>query len=415
MESSNSKNSSISQNSSSVSQNSKLGIFFSLYVAQSIPMSFFSTVIPVLMRQENFSMTAIALLQLIKIPWLIKFLWSPLIDRYTTNLGSYKRWIFSSELCYAVLIFAVSLLDIKTDMVLVAVLILLSFIASATQDIATDALAIRSFSSGNKSMVNSMQSMGSFAGTLVGSGVLLLIYKRVGWDIVLPALALFVILAIIPLTRYKDVGKATLAPKKTKAKATDIFSFFKQKNIGKQIIYLFLVYSGFMGILSSLKPYMVDLNYSIEQIGLISGVIGTACGFGASYWGGKIVKRQGGYKSRVMFAAMGLVTALYFFAFSLFKDCGHALYLGVAMLWATYALSTVVVYTTAMEISREGREGTDFTLQIVITHLSSMILAIASGKVIDIFGVSTLFFAEVILGVVTLIFTIFAFKNREDE
>ena len=81
-----------------------LGTFFCLYIAQTIPMSFFSTVIPVMMRQENFSLSAIGLLQLIKLPWILKFLWSPMVDRHARTTGDYKRWIFSSELIYAVLI-----------------------------------------------------------------------------------------------------------------------------------------------------------------------------------------------------------------------------------------------------------------------------------------------------------------------
>ena len=78
-----------------------LTTFFFLYIAQSIPMSFFSTVIPVMMRQENFTLSAIGMLQLIKLPWILKFIWSPLVDRYTTTTIQYKRWIFSSELIYA--------------------------------------------------------------------------------------------------------------------------------------------------------------------------------------------------------------------------------------------------------------------------------------------------------------------------
>ena len=42
-----------------------LSTFFCLYIAQNLPMSFFSTVIPVMMRQEAFSLTAIGMLQLI--------------------------------------------------------------------------------------------------------------------------------------------------------------------------------------------------------------------------------------------------------------------------------------------------------------------------------------------------------------
>lgn len=49
-------------------------------------------------------------------------------------------------------------------------LILMAFLMSATQDIATDALAARSFHASDRGLINSMQSMGSFAGSMVGSG-----------------------------------------------------------------------------------------------------------------------------------------------------------------------------------------------------------------------------------------------------
>ena len=141
-----------------------LATFFCLYIAQTIPMSFFSTVIPVMMRQEDFSLSAIGLLQLIKLPWILKFLWSPMVDRHAVTTGDYKRWIFSSELIYAGLIFAVAFLDFHTDFYTIVALIIISFVASATQDIATDALAVLAFSRKDKSLANSMQSMGSFGG-----------------------------------------------------------------------------------------------------------------------------------------------------------------------------------------------------------------------------------------------------------
>jgi hypothetical protein len=145
-----------------------LGTYLSLYIAQTIPMSFFSTVLPVIMRQENFSLASIGLLQLIKLPWIFKFLWSPLVDRNCVTTKDYKRWIFSSELIYAALIFIVAFLDFKTDFYVILVLVIFSF-RFATQDIATDALAVLSFNHRDKSLVNSMQSVGSFGGAMVGA------------------------------------------------------------------------------------------------------------------------------------------------------------------------------------------------------------------------------------------------------
>jgi len=54
-----------------------------------------------------------------------------------------------------------------------------------------------------------------------------------------------------------------------------------------------------------------------------------------------------------------------------------------------------------MDRVRCGYEGTDFTLQIVITHLSSLIFAVLSGQLAGKFGYSGLFAIEAVLSVVT--------------
>ncbi len=389
----------------------KLSTFLSLYVAQSIPMSFFSTVIPVLMRQESFSLTAIGAVQLIKLPWLLKFLWSPFVDRHTSSLNSYRRWIISSELCYAAIILTISMLELKHNMPLIFGLTLASFIASATQDIATDALAVRSFSRKDKSLVNSMQSMGSFAGTLVGSGVLLLLFKQMGWNVILPYLALFVLIALLPLWFLKpeDVRSGVSRPKATRY---DLILFFRQKNIWKQIGFLFLCYSGLIGILAMLRPYMVDKGYTIQEIGFISGIIGPLTGFCCSFLGGIIVRKLGRYRSRIAFASMVFLSASYFFFFSHNNFTTFALYAGIALIWGSYSMSTVIVYTTAMDYVRPGREGTDFTLQTVLTHLSSMLLAVGSGRVADALGYSGLFLFEMLLAAGAVIYSIVMFKRK---
>ncbi len=390
----------------------KLVTFLCLYIAQSIPMSFFSTVIPVMMRQENFSLSAIGLLQLIKLPWIIKFFWSPLVDRNCMTVSHYKRWIFSSELIYAVLIFSVAFLDFKENFSTILILVIISFVASATQDIATDALAVLSFSRKDKSLINSMQSMGSFAGAMIGGGVLLLLFKQIGWNSLLPCLAIFVIVALVPLFFNKDIAIKEKSQAQ-KAKKTDFYYFFTQKGIWKQIIFLFLYYSGLIGTLAMLKPYMVDLGYNIKEIGVMSGLAGTFIAFLSSFGGGFIIRRIGRYRARILFAVAILLATFYFLGLSYVTPTTLLLYVGIFLLWGSYGMATIIVYTTAMDCVREGREGTDFTIQTVITHLSSMCIAIASGKIADLTGYHGLFLFEVILATVSLIYIIFVFKKKQ--
>lgn len=388
-----------------------LPMFFCLYIAQSIPSSFFATALQVMMREANYSLATIGLLQLVKLPWVVKFLWSPLVDRHCLTGRDFRRCIVVSEIVYAIFIILAGHLNVTDNLYLIIFMVMLSLVASATQDIATDALAILMHRGRDKSMVNSMQSMGSFGGALIGSGVLLLVLHRFGWHAVTPFLGVFVLLMLIPLLRRKDLNIAQKDVRQ-RARLTDFASFFVQRGIWRQIGFLLLYYASIIGILSMMRPWLVDLGYSMKEIGVMSGIIGTSSAFCASFGAGFIVRSIGIFTARILFACFILLTTLYFLGLVMLGTPTTAmLYGGIVLMWMSYGMATIVVYTSAMECVRPGREGTDFTVQTVLTHLSGIIMAGLSGAVADHFGYHGLFLAEVIIASISLVYIILLFRK----
>lgn len=403
------------ENQSSLQKSGKLFTFLCLYIAQTIPMTFLSTILPVLMRQQEFSLEAIGMLNFLKLPWILKFLWSPAVDRSCHKLWHYKRWIFSAELAYAAAILCISFLDLTVDFYLIVTLIVVAFTASATQDIATDALAVLSFPLKNKSLVNSMQSVGSFAGAMIGGGILLILFKQLGWSLLLPLLAAFVLIALIPLIFFKsdDVEQPHKMENMKPPHPDDLFGFFKQKGIWRQMVFLFLFYAGLIGTLAMLRPMLVDFGYDIKEIGVMSGIIGSSIGCLGSLTGGFLVRRFGYFMPRIVFAAFMAVSVSYFFVLINYLPINTAtLHLGVCMLWGSYGMATIVVYTSAMDCVRKGYEGTDFTLQTVTTHLSGMLVAALAGKLAGAWGYSSLFLIMAMLASLSLIYILLTFKRK---
>jgi MFS family permease len=393
-------------------ETNKYFTLLSLYLAQSIPMSFFSTVIPVIMRMENYSLESIGYLQLIKLPWILKFLWAPLVDRTSHSSKQYRWWILTSELFYAAVIISIGFFDLQTDFTTIIVLMLVAFTASATQDIATDAFAILILKEKERSIGNSMQSAGSFIGTLVGSGVLLIIYHYWGWLPLLHCLGLFVLISLIPVTLFKDHSKKEPDKSRKNISPLEFVYFFKQKGIGGHILLLFLFYAGLIGILTMIKPYLVDLGYEVKQIGFISGIFGTACGALMTIPSGMFIRKKGVLNSIWFFPVLNVIVAMYFIFLTYTNHQLYFIYIGVALLWSAYAMSSVFVYTLGMKVVRKGREGTDFTIQIVITHLSSLVIAILSGKIADAIDYRGLFAIELGIGLLVLILLPFLFKKE---
>ena len=374
-------------------------------------MSFFSTVVPVIMRQEQYSLESIGLLQLIKLPWILKFLWAPLVDNSAADRRQVRRWILFSELFYALVILTISMFSLQTDFTLIIMLMILAFVASATQDIATDIFAIRVLSKSEKSIGNGIQSSGSFIGSLFGTGVLLLAYHYFGWQWLLWILACFVVFAIVPLFIYKpDISLP--AGQKVRVKPRDIFRFFAIRHNLKRLPVLVLYYSGLIGILAMLKPYMVDLGYSVKEIGFMSGIVGTSTAALMSFSGGFIVRKIGRTIALYSFAIINVLTGLYFYFMTLSVPSVTALYIGIILLWASYGLSSVIIYTTSMDAVRPQSAGTDFTVQIVITHLSSMLIAVFSGKLGDVLGYNQLFGVQMLMSLLSVFVLFIAYPLR---
>lgn len=390
----------------------KFPVLFSLYIAQSVPMSFFSTVVPVIMRQGNYSLESIGLLQLVKLPWILKFLWAPLVDNYTSNRKQIKRWIILSEIFYAIIIVSIGLFDLQTDFKLIIIFMVIAFIASATQDIATDIFAILVLKPEERGTGNSMQSAGSFVGSLMGTGVLLLAYYYFGWKNLLFLLAAFVLFAIIPLVVYRS-KKQPGNFQKPKVTLRDIFLFFTDKVCRKRILVLIFYYSGIIGILAMLKPYMVDLGYNVKQIGFMSGIVGTSLAALSALLAGSVIRKIGRKASIYLFAIINILAASFFIYLSGHTPSILEIYMGICLIWGAYGLSTVIIYTTSMDVVRKGREGTDFTVQIVLTHLSSLIIAVFSGKIGDMFGYNGLYIAELMLGIFVILVLLYNYPLKK--
>nr|WP_255489407.1 MFS transporter [Dysgonomonas sp. 216] len=382
-----------------------------MYIAQAIPMSFFTTVVPVIMRQENYSLESIGLLQLVKLPWILKFLWAPLVDKKANTLSQYKKWIITSEVFYALIILSIGAFSLQANFNLIVVLIVIAVIASATQDIATDALAILSLKKDQHSMGNAVQSAGGFIGALIGSGLLLLIYHTFGWFMLLVGLSCFVLLAVIPLLFFRYPLRPK--PMGINISGKDIVRFFTQKGIFKYVVFLLLSYSGLSGMLAMLKPYMFDNKYDLEQIGFISGILGTSMAALFAFVAGLLIKKVGLRKMLQVIPCLGIFVGVYFYVMnnSAFSDI--QLIIGVCALWATYGMMNVAIFVMAMNKSRLGLEGTDFTLQIVVTQFGSLLIAGLSGFVSQRFTYQGLFIMEIVLSLITILYVYLLYRNKK--
>ena len=255
-----------------------------------------------------------------------------------------------------------------------------------------------------------MKSMGRYTGRLLGGGILIMVLHRYGWHTVVPVLGFCALLLILPVALDKHII-VNEEHKKKRATVSDFWHFFTQKHILPQVIFLFLFFAGFDGIMSMLKPWMVDMGYNMKEIGLYNGIIGTSVAFVMAALAGRWVKRLGTRVAQRIVAVLAILVPAYFLFITYTTPTLTLVLIGIVLIRFVEACAAVTLYTTAMDSVRPGREGTDFTIQLVLVHLSGALTSVLSGGIGQWLDYRGLCLIELAISVVSLVY-IYGYYSR---
>ena len=194
-----------------------------------LPLFLLLNLVPAWLRSEGVDLKAIGLLTLIQLPYTWKFLWSPLIDRYTPlRLGRRRSWMLLSQLGLLVTIAwfgAISPTGLHapgSDWASIAQFLLhpITLVAlatatfSATQDIALDAYRRELLPDEELGLGNSVHVTAYRIAGLVPGSLSLILADHFSWLIVFGITAMFMLPGLaLTLIAPEPINAAAIAPK----------------------------------------------------------------------------------------------------------------------------------------------------------------------------------------------------------
>ena len=112
-----------------MSTHQKLVWVAALYFAEGFPFGLVMDAIPVYLRLQGVSLADIGLLGLVGLPWTLKFLWAPVVDRLplpflTRRLGRRRAWMLLAQLVIIAGLYAISQQQIEQDLMRIVALAL---------------------------------------------------------------------------------------------------------------------------------------------------------------------------------------------------------------------------------------------------------------------------------------------------
>ena len=367
----------------------KFLLLSSLYISQYIPLMFFVQALPVFMRQQGASLESIGLIYLLALPLLLKVFWSPFIDRYGyTPWGHYRFWIVSFQLLLAVVATLCAFVNIQTNFMLMFGLLMLMSTFAATQDIATDALAVRLLKPTERGWGNGIQWAGNYLGAMLGGGVMLVLLNQWGWRRSLLTLALIVVVALMPILRYQE------DPSKSEDRSLalmNLFNFYRRPGIWRWLIILTLYIIGGSMAESMFRPLLVDVGLSLGDIGWLLGIVGNGSSIAGAVVSGLLVVPLGRKRSLIVFGILQTIAILAYLLPAFDISDGLTLYSVTILTTFTNGAIFTVSSTVMMDKSHWDTAGTDYTAQTSIVFLGGFLAAGISGVIASAIGYQGIF------------------------
>jgi RhtX/FptX family siderophore transporter len=356
----------------------KFSLITTLYVSQAIPLGFFIVAVPAILRSQGLSLAGVGLLSAIALPWLVKFLWAPLVDRYgSERWGHFRSWILPLQTLSALTVVGISFLDLDSQFTPLVLLGALFMLLSATQDVATDGLAVRVLRHDERGPGNGVQVGGYYLGQIVGGGLMLIAFHRLGWSSAVLAMAAFLALPLLPALLFREPRQPVEGTRKVDYRA--LGRFFTRRGAGAWIAILLLYRTGETMAATMFNPMLVDLGMSLEQIGLLLGVASSFGSFSGALLGGFLIRSLGRKTSLVAFA---LIQAAAIAGLSLpalgFAGPGTVYAVAIASAFAG-GMATAALYTSMMDHSSLTTSATDFSLQQSLAAVGPLLASSLSG------------------------------------
>lgn len=368
-----------------------VGAIGGIYVAQSVLGGLTWTGLPGVLRARDLPLDQIGLISLLVLPWALKFLWAPRVERFRLPPAGRDRSAAIVALGVAVVVTVLLLVGGIGPVPMLPVLaaLMVAAFATATVDIACDGYAVAALRHTNYGWGNAAQVGGAYLGSAVGGGLFLLLVDRTGWTTGAWTMAGVIALLCLPFLRH---ARAAAVPEH-RAHEPSLRAALRRPDVRRGLGIAALYVVAQKTAMGMFGPFFIDAGYDLGQLGLISGIGGLTLGLGGALSGGAMVRRFG--SRRVLIGAVIAQSAILALV-ALSAGVGLLPVAGVAPIAmvssaAVMSFGFVALYGQFMVWSDPRQGGVDFTLFQCMDAGISMVAGLVAGIVAEHFGYAIFF------------------------
>ncbi len=365
--------------------------------ASGLPLFILYSLVPAWLRTEGVGLKEIGLFTLIGLPYIWKFFWSPLIERYPLPfLGRRRGWMLATQVMLLICIAALPLFDTTTQLWSLAALCAFIAFLSASQDIVIDAyrrelLPDHELGMGNSIHVNAYRVAGLVPGSLA-----LILADHLPWNTVFTITAAFMLVAIALTLSIREPSHPAPVPASLRAAIIEPFhEFFQRLGVSQALLilsFMFLYKLGDSMATALATPFYIDMGFELSEIGLIAKHAALWPMVIGGLLGGLIMFRIGINRSLWVF---GLVQIVSIFGFALMAYVGGGLWLLGLVIGFEYlgvGLGTAAFIAFIARTTSRAHSVTQLALFTALTAVPRTVANAGTGYLVEAFGWEQFFY-----------------------
>ncbi|MEI8321228.1 MAG: MFS transporter [Alphaproteobacteria bacterium] len=341
------------------------------------------------LKEIGIDHTSIGLFALVSIPYVIKFLWAPMVDAikipFLHRLGQRRSWLLLVHVCLVLgLIMMGQSNPSQGDLMYTGCIACILAFFAATQDIIIDAYRIEIL---NKDLTGpgiSMLIFGYRLGSITAKAGPLYLAHNFSWPLAYIVMAMLIGIGIIatlmnpepphPKTTTNTLYQTVVLP----------FQEFANRSSLWPLVFLFVIFYRFGDAMinNMAAPFYLDIGFTKTQIASVTGIFGICATIVGGFLGGALVRRYHIFKCLLVCGLLHAFSNSMFMVLAYFKNDLGILYGSVAVENITGGMTTAAFFVYLSRLCKLNFAATQFALLTSLWSLSTP-LASFSGWVVD--------------------------------
>ncbi|HSW62746.1 MAG TPA: MFS transporter [Dissulfurispiraceae bacterium] len=341
------------------------------------------------MAVDGVNMKTIGAFALVGLPYTLKFLWSPLMDRFVPPFLDRRRgWILLTQLMLIAGIAGMALLSPSEMPVAAAALALFIAFSSSSQDIVVDAYRTDVLHEKERGFGAAVFVMGYRIAMIVSGALALIMADQIGWRATYLAMAAIMSVGILASIFGPSPDK-TIVPPRTMSEAVwgPLKDFFSRDGAVRflLLIVLYKLCDAYAGAL--LSPFLIrGVGFSLTEVGTMNKLFGFASLIIGGLFGGMLMVTLGLFRSLMIFGVLQAVSILSFAALAWVGKSYPMMIFAVAFENMTGGMGTAAFVALLMALCNQRFSATQYALLSSIAALGRTFIAPTSGFLVEAVG-----------------------------